>query len=379
MRRLLDDELGRRARRGSRARSGCPSSPSAGRRPPPGRAARRRGARARGTVGSSRSCSSPTSAFAIASRIAARRLRLRVGAEVDHARQILRGERSRRVSKLARASIRTRCRPDLPVPEDDGAADHLPGARIPLARARVVARAGRPRRALRRAAACSTSTRAPACPACRSLPGWDEFPARAAARRSRARSATTPRSSRALGARVAGLSAQTLDDQVEFAERNHMPFPVHRRPRAARCARRSGLPTFEIAGHTLYKRLALVAARGRDRARSSIPCFPPDRNAGDVVAWLRREPVIAVDGPRSGLRGAAGRARVPLRQVWEWAARGATSYARDDEPAGALARAARGARCRSRRSTLVARGEVGRRHGEGALPHARRAIRSRPC
>ena len=70
MRRLLDDQLGRRARRGSAARSGSPSSRSAGTPPPPGRAARRRGARARARSGSSRDCSSPTSAVAIAARIA---------------------------------------------------------------------------------------------------------------------------------------------------------------------------------------------------------------------------------------------------------------------------------------------------------------------
>jgi peroxiredoxin len=46
------------------------------------------------------------------------------------------------------------------------------------------------------------------------------------------------------------------------------------------------LPTFEIAGHTLYKRLALVADRRRI-VKVFYPVFPPDRNAGDVVAWLR--------------------------------------------------------------------------------------------
>ena len=59
------------------------------------------------------------------------------------------------------------------------------------------------------------------------------------------------------------------------------------------------------------------------------------------------------------------------RQVWEWVARGADVVRRDDEPAGRAARAARGARAvldaRAR-----ARGEVGRRNGQGALPHARR-------
>ena len=46
-----------------------------------------------------------------------------------------------------------------------------------------------------------------------------------------------------------------------------------------------GLPTFEIAGLTLYKRLALIA-RGGVIAKAFYPVFPPDRNAADVLAWL---------------------------------------------------------------------------------------------
>ena len=41
-----------------------------------------------------------------------------------------------------------------------------------------------------------------------------------------------------------------------------------------------------VAGLTLLKRLALVIDDGRI-TRVFYPVFPPDRNAGDVVAWLR--------------------------------------------------------------------------------------------
>ena len=68
----------------------------------------------------------------------------------------------------------------------------------------------------------------------------------------------------ALGARVAGVSAQSLDDQVEFAERNRMPFPVIS-DEWLDLARDPGLPTFDVEGLTLYKRLALVAERGPHR------------------------------------------------------------------------------------------------------------------
>jgi peroxiredoxin (alkyl hydroperoxide reductase subunit C) len=47
-----------------------------------------------------------------------------------------------------------------------------------------------------------------------------------------------------------------------------------------------GLPTFEIAGLTLYSRLALIVEQGTI-TKVFYPVFPPDRNAADVLAWLR--------------------------------------------------------------------------------------------
>ena len=172
---------------------------------------------------------------------------------------------------------------NLPVPEDDGAADHLTGATVPslvldssqgpvdladLARERLVLyvypRTGRPGQPM--------------------LPGWDDIPG--------ARGCT-PQSCgfrdhaaelAALGARVAGLSAQSLDDQVEFAERSRMPFPVVSDERLE-LARALDLPTFEVEGLTLYRRLALVAERGRI-VKVFYPVFPPDRHAEEVLAWM---------------------------------------------------------------------------------------------
>jgi peroxiredoxin len=47
------------------------------------------------------------------------------------------------------------------------------------------------------------------------------------------------------------------------------------------------LPTFTVAGMELFKRLTLVAEDGRI-AKVFYPVFPPDRNADEVLAWLRR-------------------------------------------------------------------------------------------
>ena len=167
--------------------------------------------------------------------------------------------------------------PNLPVPEDDGAADHLVGMELPdlvldssqgLVSVRdftviyVYPRSGRPGRPL--------------------LPGWDETPgARGCTPQSCAFRDRYPE----LGVPVAGLSAQTLDDQLEFAERNRMPFPVIADPER-KLGAALGVPTFDIAELTLYKRITLVAEDARI-VKAFYPVFPPDANAGEVLAWLR--------------------------------------------------------------------------------------------
>jgi peroxiredoxin len=89
---------------------------------------------------------------------------------------------------------------------------------------------------------------------------------------------------RLLGAKVAGLSAQTLEEQVELSERLGILYPVISDPELALRDALS-LPTFDFEGQTLYKRLTLVFERGRIE-KCFYPVFPPDRHAEEVVAWL---------------------------------------------------------------------------------------------
>jgi len=173
----------------------------------------------------------------------------------------------------------------LPVPEDDGAADHLPGLDVPPLRLQSTAgeldlareaegllvlyvypRTGRP------------GVEPPA--------DWDATPG--------ARGCT-PQSCgyrdhgaelRALGARVIGLSAQSLEDQREAAERLALPHAVVA-DTELQLAAALRLPTFDFEGTRLYKRLALVAEQGRI-VKVFYPVFPPDENAAEVVAWLER-------------------------------------------------------------------------------------------
>jgi len=88
-----------------------------------------------------------------------------------------------------------------------------------------------------------------------------------------------------LGALIAGLSAQRLDNQIEFAERNDIPYPVIADPEL-KLGSALRLPTFEFDGATLYKRVTLVV-EGCAIAKVFYPVFPPDGNAEEVVAWLK--------------------------------------------------------------------------------------------
>jgi peroxiredoxin (alkyl hydroperoxide reductase subunit C) len=89
-------------------------------------------------------------------------------------------------------------------------------------------------------------------------------------------------------AHVFGLSVQDTAYQLEAAERLHLPFPLLSDDKLA-LTRALQLPTMEVADLTLIRRLALVIDDARI-AKVFYPVFPPDRNAGEVLAWLRQNP-----------------------------------------------------------------------------------------
>jgi peroxiredoxin len=94
---------------------------------------------------------------------------------------------------------------------------------------------------------------------------------------------------RAAGAaHVFGLSTQSNAYKTEMASRLHLPFAVLSDDKLL-LTRALDLPTMEVAGLTLIKRLALIV----DNARIThvfYPVFPPDRNAAEVLAWLKENP-----------------------------------------------------------------------------------------
>jgi peroxiredoxin len=86
-------------------------------------------------------------------------------------------------------------------------------------------------------------------------------------------------------AQLYGLSTQDTAYQSEAAERLHLPFAILS-DAGLDLARAIKLPTFTAAGMTLLKRMALVIDDGVV-AKVFYPVFPPDKNAEEVIAWLR--------------------------------------------------------------------------------------------
>jgi len=175
----------------------------------------------------------------------------------------------------------------IPAPQDDGAARHLTGlavpdvplmdtngARVSLAKipGRVVLFAY-PR----------TGVPGQISP----VEGWDMIPGARGCTPQACAFRDLYREMLAAGvSRVFGVSTQDSAYQREAADRLHLPFPLLSDEKLA-LSKALRLPTMEVAGMTLIKRLALVIDDATI-AKVFYPVFPPDRNAGDVLAWLEQ-------------------------------------------------------------------------------------------
>jgi len=175
--------------------------------------------------------------------------------------------------------------PDIPVPQDDGAARHLAGMKLPDL-ALPATRSGAVNLAWLAGRTVLYIYPRTGVPGVDAPPGWDDIPG--------ARGCT-PQSCgfrdhfaelKGLGVdHLFGLSTQDTDYQREAAARLHLPFAILSDDKLA-FARALKLPTFTTSGMTLLKRMALVID-DRVIAKVFYPVFPPDQNAAEVIAWLR--------------------------------------------------------------------------------------------
>ncbi len=173
---------------------------------------------------------------------------------------------------------------NLPVPQDDGAAEHLKGLSLPsLALMSTqgtsidvsqltgwVVIYGYP----------MTGVPGVALP-----PGWDQIPgARGCTPQSNAYKQAHP-ALKALGAQVFGLSTQDTDYQQEMVERLQLPFAVLS-DNHLQFQQHLQLPTFVADGKILLKRLTLVA---QDSVIQAVhyPIFPSDADAAWVLNYLQ--------------------------------------------------------------------------------------------
>lgn len=184
----------------------------------------------------------------------------------------------------------TRLPEGLPVPQDDGAADHLPKTRLPSLElpksdggSVLFDRLGKGRTVVY----LYPLTGRPGF----DLPeGWDAIPG--------ARGCSTQacdfrdhfaQLQRAGVQNVFGLSSQSPAYQAEVVGRLRLPFPMVSDETFA-LDDALNLPTFTAPGHQrLYSRLTMVITDGVIE-HVFYPVFPPNAHAQQVLAWLHEHP-----------------------------------------------------------------------------------------
>jgi len=172
---------------------------------------------------------------------------------------------------------------NLPIPLDDGACNHLEGMRLPnisltstsgeeinffsltgLTVIYIYPMTGRPNV---------------------SLPdGWDQIPG--------ARGCTPQACSfrdhyeelNKFNAAVYGLSTQSTSYQQEVVERLHLPFNLLS-DESLKFTMDLSLPTFEVEGKTLIRRITLICDNGAI-FKVFYPVLPPDQSARNVIDYL---------------------------------------------------------------------------------------------
>ena len=173
---------------------------------------------------------------------------------------------------------------DLPVPQDDGACKHLTGMKLPSTALRstrgrmvdlsmlkgttvvyIYPRTGRPDQEL--------------------PTGWNAIPGARGCTPQSCAFRDHHQELKEMGvSELFGLSTQDTAYQQEAAERLHLPFELLSDEKLE-FAKTLRLPTFEVDGMKLIKRIMLIARDGKI-VKVFYPVFPSDKNAEEVVGWL---------------------------------------------------------------------------------------------
>lgn len=177
----------------------------------------------------------------------------------------------------------------IPAPEDDGAAAHLTGMAMPALE--LMATIGRPVPLTNLSGTTIIYVYPMTGRPDRPQPDdWDMTPgARGCTPQSCAYRDHYADLHKAGATRVFGLSTQDNAYQKEAVDRLNLPFPLLS-DAALHFGNALRLPRFQSGDQTLLKRLTLISRASRIM-KVFYPVFPPDRNAADVLDWLRRNPI----------------------------------------------------------------------------------------
>ena len=175
---------------------------------------------------------------------------------------------------------------DLPVPDDDGAADHLRGTALPPIALPATDGSSVTLASLDGLSVVFAYPRT-GRPGEESLGGDDAWNAIPGAR------GCTPEACSfrdekarfaARGARIFGLSTQDTDYQREAVERLHLPYPILSDV-GLELTRALDLPTLVVEGVTLIRRITLIVRDG-EITDVVYPVFPPDQGAELALARI---------------------------------------------------------------------------------------------
>ncbi len=175
--------------------------------------------------------------------------------------------------------------PNIPIPQDDGAAKHLAGMRMPDVALPATDGSSVNLSKLKGRTVVYVYPRT-GVPGVDLPQGWNEIPgARGCTPQSCAFRDHFGELKRLGVAQLFGLSTQDTAYQQEAATRLHLPFAILSDQKLA-LTKALKLPTFVTSGMMLLKRMALVID-GAVITKAFYPVFPPDKNAEEVIAWLQ--------------------------------------------------------------------------------------------
>ena len=173
---------------------------------------------------------------------------------------------------------------NLPIPKDDGACDHLEGMLFPSLNFEstngLVTLSELPETVVLYIYPRSSADAVDPV-------GWDDIPGARGCSPQGCAFRDHQSELLALGARVFGLATQDIPYLQGEVERLHLPFPLISDSNL-QLNEKLNIPFLEmkIAGTSFYKRITLIIREGHI-VKVFYPVFPPDKNAEDVIAWLK--------------------------------------------------------------------------------------------